>query len=440
MNGRPSVGIIGGGILGLSAAYRLAQQGVQVSLFERSHDLGGLVGNFDFEGHPADRFYHVILPTDDRVLGLADDLGLDRGQFRFRGTKVGFYDDGRLFSMSTIGEFLRFPILSPLGRVRLAAFVAWCQLRSSYKELDDVPLETWLRRLCGRRAVERLWKPLLDSKFDGHYADLPATYLWARTRRMSKVRDADGEVMGWLVGGYQRLVAALERGIMELGGEIRSGAAVEQIVGDSDGIQGIVVDGRFRGFDHVFCTLAPPQARQLLVPDLASQIGNHCRYLGVICLLLRVRESVSPYYTLNITDRRVPLTTIVETTHVVDPEVAGGHLLYVTRYLGSDHEDLERPEQEVEAEYVHHARTIFPELNDDLILARKLQRAKVVEPVHSLGGAKRIPDMFPAPGLAMASTAHVYPEIVNGQAMIGVADRAVAGILERLPATKRAAA
>lgn len=215
---------------------------------------------------------------------------------------------------------------------------------------------------------------------------------------------------------------------------------MEQIVGDSDGIQGIVVDGRFRGFDHVFCTLAPPQARQLLVPDLASQIGNHCRYLGVICLLLRVRESVSPYYTLNITDRRVPLTTIVETTHVVDPEVAGGHLLYVTRYLGSDHEDLERPEQEVEAEYVHHARTIFPELNDDLILARKLQRAKVVEPVHSLGGAKRIPDMFPAPGLAMASTAHVYPEIVNGQAMIGVADRAVAGILERLPATKRAAA
>ena len=35
---------------------------------------------------------------------------------------------------------------------------------------------------------------------------------------------------------------------------------------------------------------------------------------------LRVCRSVSPYYHLNITDRRVPLTTIVETTHVVDPE------------------------------------------------------------------------------------------------------------------------
>jgi hypothetical protein len=60
--------------------------------------------------------------------------------------------------------------------------------------------------------------------------------------------------------------------------------------------------------------------------------------------------------------------------------------------------------------------------------------------VHLVGGAKRLPDMFPAPGLSLASTAHVYPEIVSGQAVIGVADRVVPGILERLPAAQRAAA
>ena len=30
-----------------------------------------------------------------------------------------------------------------------------------------MPLLPWLTRLCGKRVVERLWKPLLDSKFDG---------------------------------------------------------------------------------------------------------------------------------------------------------------------------------------------------------------------------------------------------------------------------------
>jgi hypothetical protein len=64
----------------------------------------------------------------------------------------------------------------------------------------------------------------------------------------------------------------------------------------------------------------------------------------------------------------------------------------------------------------------------------------VTEPVHLLGGARNLSDMFPAPGLALASTAHVYPEIVSGQAVLGVADRVVPGILDRLPELQRAAA
>ena len=437
-----SVGIVGGGILGMTAAYRLAQAGVRVAVFERAPDLGGLVGSFDFGGRQVDRFYHVVLPTDDRVLGLAEELGL-RDRFRFRPTAVGFYDDGRLFSMTTPGEFLRFPILAPHDRVRLGAFVARCQLTRSHERLDEVPLEAWLRRHCGRRTVERLWKPLLDSKFDGRYSDLPATYIWARTRRMSKTRDSGGrELMGWLGGGgYQVLIDALERRIRELGGELHAGTAVDEIVSSAGDVRGLMVDGRFRPFDHVLCTLVPPMARLLLKHDVASRApDDHCRYLGVICLLLRVKRSVSPYYHLNITDRRVPLTTIVETTHVVDPEHVGGSLLYATKYVDSRHEDFDRPPAEIEAEFLRHVQRIFPDLRHDEILDRVVQRARITEPVHTLGGAKRLPDMFPVPGLSLASTAHVYPEIVSGQAVTGVAERVVAGILERLPAEKRAAA
>ena len=142
---RPSVGIVGAGILGLTVAYRLTRAGVRVSLYERSDDVGGLVGAFDFDGHRVDRFYHVILPTDDRVRGLANELGLGE-RFRFRPTGVGFYDDGRLFSMNSLVEFLRFPLLPPHDRVRLGAFVARCQTISDHSELDETPLLDWLRR------------------------------------------------------------------------------------------------------------------------------------------------------------------------------------------------------------------------------------------------------------------------------------------------------
>jgi hypothetical protein len=41
---------------------------------------------------------------------------------------------------------------------------------------------------------------------------------------------------------------------------------------------------------------------------------------------------------------------------------------------------------------------------------------------------------FPAPGLATASSADIYPGIVNGQEIIGVAERVVEGLLARLGA------
>ena len=437
----PRVGIVGGGILGLTAALRLAQAGTRVTLVERAPDLGGLVGSFQFGDRRVDRFYHVILPTDDRVRGLAEELGLG-DRFRFRPTKVGFYGDGRVFSMTSPREFLTFPLLRPRDRARLAAFVARCQLTSDYSELDDLPLLEWLERRSGKAVVERLWRPLLDSKFDGRYDDLPATYIWARTRRMGGTRDRSGrEVMGWLEGGYQTLVDALEARIRALGGEIHAGTAVEQIAGSQQRVTGLVIEGRHRPFDSVLCTLAPPQARQLLSPELAASAPeDHCRYLGVVCLLLRVKRSVSPYYHLNLTDRRVPLTTIVETTHVVDPDYVGGSLLYVSKYVDPSHADHERPLDDVRRDYLAHARTIFPDLRDDEIVESKVQRARITEPVHLLGGAKRLPDMFPLPNLALASTAHVYPEIVSGQAVIGVADRVVPGILERLPGETRVAA
>ena len=435
-----SVGIVGGGILGMTAAYRLARAGVAVTLYEASDNLGGLVGSFDFRGLPADRFYHVILPTDDRVIGLADEVGLG-DRFRFRPTKVGFYDDGRLFSMTSLREFMTFPLLAAHDRMRLAAFVARCQLPSGHDRLDDVPLEEWLQRLCGRRAVERLWRPLLDSKFDGRFDDLPATYIWARTRRMSNVRDSGGrELMGWLEGGYQTLIDALEERIRALGGEIRRSTRVSRITVEH-GRAGIAVNDRFRWFDSVLCTLAPTQAEQLFAPDLRLRLpADRFRYLGVVCLLLRLTRSLSPYYHLNITDRRVPLTTIVETTHVVDPDAVGGTLVYASKYVDPMHEDFDRPADLVESDYLRHVHRVFPELKPEHILASVVQRARVVEPVHTLGGAKNVPDMFPLPRLALASTAHVYPEIVSGQAVSGVAERVVEGLLDRLePCTRLAA-
>ncbi len=163
-----------------------------MTVIERGPSLGGLAGTFDFGGHEVDRFYHVITPSDQRMIAMAEEVGLG-DQLRFTPVGAGFFSDGEMHDFNGIGDLLRFSPLSPPARLRLGLFVAQCQLRSSYEKLETIPLETWLRRICGNQVWERIWKPLLDTRFDGDPSGLPATYLWARTRRMSGARQGKGQ-------------------------------------------------------------------------------------------------------------------------------------------------------------------------------------------------------------------------------------------------------
>ncbi len=144
----PHIGIVGAGILGTVLALRLAEGGARVTLLERAPTPGGLAGAFDFGGHRIDRFYHVIVPSDERMIALADQLGLS-DRLSFTPVGVGFFVDGKMHPFNGIGDFLRFPPLSPLGRARLAWFVLHCQLRRNYDALERLPLERWLTRHCG---------------------------------------------------------------------------------------------------------------------------------------------------------------------------------------------------------------------------------------------------------------------------------------------------
>ena len=55
------VGIVGGGITGLTAAYYLQKAGVETTILETAATPGGLIRTFNFGPFQWDKFYHVIL-------------------------------------------------------------------------------------------------------------------------------------------------------------------------------------------------------------------------------------------------------------------------------------------------------------------------------------------------------------------------------------------
>ncbi|MDX6667922.1 MAG: hypothetical protein QOK04_1302 [Solirubrobacteraceae bacterium] len=437
MSAGKRVGIVGGGILGTVLALRLAQSGAAVTVLERGPSLGGLAGAMDFNGHTVDRFYHVITPTDQNMIDLAQEVGLG-DQLRFAPVGAGFFIDGALHDFNGIGDFLRFSPLTPWQRARLAWFVAQCQLRPSYDKLDHIPLERWLRRQCGNGVTDRIWEPLLDSRFDGQHDELPATYLWARTRRMSGARTgrSQGEEMGHVIGGHQRLIDAAAARAQEHGVEVALGAPVEGLMMDDGAVTGVRVGGEDVPFDLVIATVQPPALRFLLPESLHRLLDAYPkRYLGVVCAVLKVRRSLVPYYTVNICEP-TPITTVVETSHVVGTDHTDGlRLIYMPKYC-----DPQAPEQEEDDESLLQRFTgmlgrIAPSYTDDDVVDSTVQRAKLVEPVHALGADPRIAPVWPGvPGLALACNAQIYPRLLNGDSVIGFAQEVAAQAGQRLGA------
>jgi protoporphyrinogen oxidase len=431
----PRVGIVGGGILGTVLGLRLAQAGAEVTVMERAPTLGGLAASMDFGGHTVDRFYHVITPADANMIDLAEEVGLG-DQLRFSPVGVGFFIDGQLHDFNGIGDFLRFKPLSLWQRARLAWFVAQCQVRSKYDALERIPLERWLLRHCGRGVTNRIWRPLLDSRFEGRREELPATYLWARTRRMSKARTgrSQGEQMGHMIGGHQRLIDAAAARARAHGVKVWLGAPVEGLAMDDGEVRGVRVGGEEHRFDLTVATLQPPALRFLL-PDLLHGLLDAYpqRYLGVVCVVLKVRRSVSPYYSINICEP-TPITTVVETSHVVGTEHTDGlRLLYLPKYCDPEAPEHTEDDEVVLERFTGMAERMLPDFSRDQIVDWTVQRAKLVEPVHALGVEPRIAPVWPdVSGLALASNAQIYPRLLNGDSVIGFAQQVAAEATERL--------
>jgi protoporphyrinogen oxidase len=252
-------------------------------------------------------------------------------------------------------------------------------------------------------------------------------------RRTAGTRDRSGrEVMGWIRGGHQALADAMGDAIRRSGGAILTQTPVRSIVSENGRVVGVALDSGRRRHEAVVSTLLRPQMEHLLEADIRDTLApDPCRYLGVVCVVARVARSVSPYYALNITDRSIPLTSVVETTHVVDPEHVGGHLLYVPKYVNPASEQLARPSEELARDYLGQVQRMFPAFDPRKdVIAHQVARATVAEPVHRVGVAGRMPELRLAPGLLSASAAHVYPDIVHAQAIIAVADRVAAALLD----------
>ncbi len=429
MMGTEHVGIVGGGLLGLSLADRLRTQGHRVTVLEAAAEVGGLAAAWDVGGVRWDKFYHVILLSDSHTHALLKRLDL-QGEFVGTETKTGFYTDGKLYSMSNSLEFLRFPPLGLWGKFWLGLTILRASRTTDWKRLERIPVVEWLTKLSGKRTVEKIWLPLLKAKLGDSYKDASAAFIWATIQRMYAARKSGmkKELFGYVKGGYGRILDRFAEVLTADGVDSRTRAVVNRI--DSPAGVGPRVElasGEVLTFDRVVCTAAPPLAVKLL-PDLTTDERDRLsavKYQGIVCASVLLKNPLDRFYVTNLTDPWVPFTGVIEMSALVDRSEFDGHsLVYLPKYIAPDDPLMSEPDNSIRERFTAALERMYPHFKRADVLAFQIARVKHVFPIPTIGYSDRVPPMHTIlPGVFLVNSSQIVNGTLNVNETLQLAER-----------------
>lgn len=435
--------IVGGGLLGMTLALRLRQQGHAVSLYERSPKLGGLAGAWQLGDVVWDRHYHVILMSDSYLRSVLRELDLDQ-QVKWVETKTGFYTDGKFHSMSSSLEFLRFPPLGLVSKARLAWTIFYASRIKNWRPLENIPVADWLRRWSGTKTFEKIWLPLLRSKLGESYHKTSAAFIWATIQRMYAARRSGlkKEMFGYVPGGYGRILEAFKVRLEKAGVDLILGAKVESVTAKSGAVVALrLADGTEAEFDQAVLTIPSAIAVQIC-PDLTAhekELLLGTEYQGIVCASLLLNRPLGGYYITNITDSWVPYTAVIEMSAFVDRGQFGGKsLVYLPKYLASDDSSFEIPDDEWERRFVEALTRMYPDLQESDVLSFKVSRERFVYALPTLGYSSRLaPQRTSVHGVSIVNSTHIVNGTLNVNETIRLAEESLPNLLTDVAGSPR---
>jgi protoporphyrinogen oxidase len=421
-------GVVGGGMLGMTLALWLRDRGHEVTIIEAADELGGLVSAWQIGDVTWDRHYHVILNSDLHLLALLDRLGLT-DDLRWVETRTGVVSGGQLYSVSNAIEYLRFPPLRMIDKMRMAWTVLYGSRVRDWRSLERIPVEVWLRRHSGDRVFEKFWLPLLRSKLGENYQRTSAAFIWTTIQRLYAARRSGlkKEMFGYVTGGYDRIIDRFADELEARGVEYLLGTKVSNIRAKETGIA-VEVGDETLDFDRVVVAAASPLAARIIGGLERSELEamNGVEYQGIVCASMLSDRGLGGFYVTNITDE-APFTGVIEMSALVDRAEFGDlHLTYLPRYTAPGDDILTLSDEQVQERFVQALREMFPGFETANVKAFRISRIPHVFPIPTIGYSSRVPPMETSvPGVYLVSSAQILNGTLNVNETLQLAARAL---------------
>ena len=413
------VAVIGGGISGLTAAYKLSQQGAEVTLLERNTSLGGLAASFDTGNYWLEKYYHFVCGGDFGLFRLIEELGISE-ELHWNFSETSFFYEGKLYPFRGSLDLFRFSPLSFFSRIRFGLSVLYARYMKNWQRLDKIPAREWLIKIIGEQAYQVIWEPLLRIKF-GHYHDqISAAWLCHRIHRISQSRPHwwEKEKMGYMTGGSKTLMDRLSQKISTQGGKIHLNTPVSQILAQNDRVTGIEFGGERHSFDKVVAAIPIPRLIRLLPENtgpLTTQFTESLlkiNYIGVVCMVLRLKHSITDYFWVNINDFSLSINGIIEYTNLNPcPRLQGDKIVYVPFYLPTTEARYTYSSPQLYEEYCRALAKINPDFDTSWVVDYRVFRNPYAQAICTTDFWQKIPQCkTPLTNFYFLDSIHIYPE------------------------------
>ena len=416
-------GILGGGALGLMAAYRLAQAGQTVMVFEQENVAGGLAAGFRIGDTWLEKYYHHIFRSDKMAIQVIKELGLGDRLEWLRPRTVSLVQ-GQIYQLDSPLSLLLFKPWRLDERLRVGAILAYLKVANP-AWLEDKTAHAWLYKWMGKRPYEMVFESLLLGKFGELYDQIALPWFWAR------IHDRTTE-LGYLRGGFQLLYERFVERITQLRGKVLLGTRVEKVEQAENGWQVTTSQGNWN-FDRIISTL-PTRLTCRLIPALPDEYRNQYDWgqaYGAHCLILALDRQLTDSYWINICDRGYPFTGLFEHTNFRSPaEYGGRHLVYLGNYRPMDDPLFKMSKDEIIAKFAPHLKRIVPSFDPAWIQESWLFKAPFAQPIVTTDYRQHIPPLeTPLQGLWTANMFQIYPHDRGQNYSLALADKLVKQIL-----------
>ena len=406
------VAIIGAGIGGMSAAYDLARQGHQVSIYEAADYVGGLAAGFKEPGWEwsVEKFYHHWFQKDKHILGLIEELGWS-DQVLFPRPYTVMYHQGDFYPFDAIPQMALFPGLGwGLNKARFGLVGLFLKLTNNWRALETTTVDAWMRKWAGNQVYEMMWEPMMVGKFGERYSKIVnMAWLWARIK-------ARTTRLGTFRGGFQEFSDRFAARLREMGVEIHLSSPVRSISAmGKNGLRLEFGDGD-QQFDQCLVTTSPALLARMAPTLPADYLKGllELKSMGAVVMVLALKKRLSEkgYYWYNIPKSAgFPFLALVEHTNFLSPDYFGGeHILYIGDYLEPEHEYFRLSEAELLERFLPSLPRINSQFQPEWVHKTWLFRTPYAQPIPEVNHSRNIPAIqTPLDGLYFASMSQVYP-------------------------------